>query len=122
MAAVDSAETPAPDDSGSDSFLAETEVKEAIAKHRGLPDEGQAPPLALRRALREGLRRAPRDYVHFGDQVPDSKDFDWQCIHCFGRGGTVVHPGGRSASPSSATSSDAFSGHEEGAEGAASGH
>ena len=58
-----------------------------------------------------------RDYVHYGDQVPDAKEFDWQCIHCLGRGGTLVQAGGRSPSPSSGTSSDASSGHEEWAEG-----
>ena len=61
-----------------------------------------------------------QDYVHFGDQVPDSRDLDWQCIHCFGCSGTIVTDGveaAAAAEAASAPSSDASS--EEGAVGAA---
>jgi hypothetical protein len=123
-----SAVDPPAEDSGSDSSVSEAEMNEAISKHV----EPYVPPLSgfvvcrtkakLRRLHFVGhCGKVPgvhyQEYVHYGDVVPESKDFDWQCIHCFGRGGTTVQAGGRSPSASSGTSSDASSGREEGAEG-----
>ena len=122
------ASAPPAEGSDDDSSVSETELQEALLKHV----EPYVPPVSgfvvcltkakLRRLHFVGhCGKVPgvhyQDYVHFGDTVPNSKEFDWQCIHCFGRGGTTVQAGGRSPSASSGTSSDASSGREEGAEG-----
>ena len=60
-----------------------------------------------------------QNYVHFGEEVPGFKEFDWQCVHCFGRRGTIVTDGNEAAAAAeaaSATSSNAST--KEGAEGA----
>ena len=118
-------------DSDSNSWLCENEIKSAIAQH--VPP--YVPPVSGFVVCRTNakLRRLHfvghcgkvsgvhyQNYVHFENMVPDSKEFDWQCIHCFGRSGTIVTEGieaAAAAEAASAMSSDASS--KEGAEGAA---
>ena len=117
------------EDSSDDSSVAEAEMSEAISKQV----DPYLPPISgfVVCRTKAGLKRlhfvgncgkAPgvhySDYVHYGDVAPDSGKWDFQCIHCFGRSGAVAEAHRRSPSLSSGTSSDASSGHEEGAVGA----